>query len=208
MSLTGTFRDRLFAAFGAAVRGPADELAQMRTLVAECEARRARARYNTGTISEAAALYLRCLTQLLKPAKVVEIGTFIGTSAMAMLLGHPTAWIYTCDGSNDCGPSSHQIRCHPYTGSTTMLSDLRRHALTVELFFMDGRIKPEDLPLILALSSDTTVYAFDDYEGREKGVLNVERLQPWLHPKLRYELLEPPPIEGVTIALLVPGALL
>lgn len=179
---------------------------EIRALIAECEARRGAARYDTGTISEAAALYLRGLTHILTPETIVEIGTFIGTSALAMLAGHPTAVIDTCDKSNDCGPTTDRIRCHPFTSSTGMLEQLRRKGRAVNLFFLDGRIEPADLPLMLELSTETTVYAFDDYDGREKGVLNVERLQPWLHPKRGYELVEPPPIAGVTIALLVPGA--
>lgn len=178
--------------------------------IADSETRRSKARYDTGTVSLAASIYLRGIAAFYKPGRIAEIGTFIGTSSLAMLSGAPTARIFTCDKSNDCGPKHSHISKYPYTESTAMLTAIKAHIVGgIDLFFIDGRLQPADLPLLLTLSNDRTVYAFDDYVGREKGVLNIERVHPWLHPKREYRLL-PPPSDLVvlgkttTIALLVP----
>jgi hypothetical protein len=179
-----------------------DWLQEIRAHAAQAEARRALARYDTGTISEAACVYLRALTERFRPKVAIEIGTFIGTSALAMRADR----IYTCDKSNDCGPKEKRIVCHPYTGSTRMLAALVDRGVRADFFFFDGRIKDADEAMILALSTPETVYAFDDYEGREKGVLNVERLTPYLP----HHTLVPPPADVLslpsktTIAVLVP----
>lgn len=177
-------------------------LTELRANAVTCEDLRQRARYNTGTISEAACLFLRLVTDWILPKVAIEIGTFIGSSALAMRADR----IYTCDKSNDCGPLAPHIVCHPYTGSTRMLSELARRGVQAEFFFLDGRIKDADERLILQLSNPSTVYAFDDYEAREKGVLNVERMAKYLP---HHRLIEPPAdVFGLptktTIALLVP----
>lgn len=177
-------------------------LTQIRANAIECEARRPLAKYNTGTISEAACLYLRALTEKVKPAVAVEIGTFIGSSAMAIKAGH----LYTCDKSNDCLPSSKRITTFGYTRSTKMLKALVARGVKADFFFVDGRIQDADEGLIMALSTPLTVYAFDDYEGLEKGVLNVDRLRPLLPT---HQLIQPPPdVPGATgmttIAVLMP----
>jgi hypothetical protein len=182
-----------------------DWLSEARASIALAETRRPLARYNTGAVSEAACVYLRALTERFKPVIAVEVGTFIGTSAMAMAgAGH----IFTCDKSNDCVAPTKRITTHPYTGSTRMLSELVRRGLAVDFFFFDGRIKDPDLRLIADLSTPNTVYAFDDFDGHEKGVINWGKLSP----QLPAHLLIPPPIDvcgleaKTTIAVMVPVA--
>lgn len=179
-------------------------LPEIRANAIVCEARRRLAKYDTGTISEAACLYLRVVTERFQPKVVIEIGTFIGTSALAMRADR----VYTCDKSNDCGPKEKRIVCHPYTGSTRMFTELARRGVRADFFFFDGRIKEKDVDLILELSAPGAVYAFDDYEGQEKGVINVGRLAPRL--PAHYTLVPPPArvldLESTTtIALLVPN---
>lgn len=177
----------------------------IRAQALQLEPLRAQAAYNTGTISEAAALYLRALTFLFRPGVVIEIGTFIGTSASAMLAGH----IYTCDKDNDCFQSTSSITTFPKLRSTRMLQTLVRHNVKADFFFFDGRIKDADLPMILQLAAPNAVFTFDDHEGHEKGVINVEKLLP--HLSADYTLIEPPArvldLEtSTTIAVLVPEA--
>lgn len=178
-------------------------------LMTDAERRRPMAAYNTGTISEAACLYLMALTRVIPKAKLsAEIGTFIGTSATVMSLNIER--VYTCDKSNDCFPGTARIVCNPFTRSKRMLAELLRIGASVDFFFFDGRIRDlAEIQLILALSKSTTVYAFDDYEGGEKGVLNVNKLLP--HLPVGSHFLVPPPAEVLgldsktTIAALVPG---
>lgn len=162
-----------------------------------CESLRAKAQFNTGTVSDASCVYLRELTEALKPKVIVEIGTFIGKSTLSMKGGH----IYTVDMSNDCLPSSENITTNPGMSSTQFLNELwTKKKLLVDFFFFDGRIQMMDIPLILSMSHPKTVYAFDDYEMTEryeKGAINVMLMSPLLP---RHTLVQPP--HGTTIALL------
>jgi predicted O-methyltransferase YrrM len=169
-------------------------------LDAYCEPLRAKANYNTGSISRTSCMILRDLTEFYKPKVIVEIGTFIGKSTLSMKADH----IYTCDKDNDCLPSSERITCFPKTKSTTMLAELVKRSVVADFFFFDGRIQREDIPMILSMSHPNTVYAFDDFyaeNGRgQKGIVNVNRLHPLL-PKHR---LTEPVLQDTTIAVLYP----
>lgn len=181
-------------------------LAQIRATLASCERRRQNTRKpkTTGTLSEAACLCLKALTVRAAPTACVEIGTFIGTSALVM--ASEGACVYTCDRDNAAFASHPPVVCFQKTTSTTMLRSLLRLGVQAQQFFFDGRIQVEDIALITALSAPGAIYAFDDFEGREKGVINVDRLRP----ALQGYRLEPPagPIPGLagrsTIAALVP----
>lgn len=163
------------------------------------EARRPLARYNTGTVPIETALLLRALSAFFRPRVAVEIGTFIGTSTEAILADHA----YTCDRSNDCLPSSDRITCHPGWESSRMLDKLVDLGVSVDLFFLDGRLGPGDLGRVLKLSHPGTVYALDDVEGKEKGVVNLGMLLTALPGHAVVQ-----PYQGftraTTLALLVP----
>lgn len=182
-------------------------LEAIRAQAVECEARRPRTRKpsKTGTISEAACVYLRAIVEAVRPSVCVEVGTFIGTSAL--VLASTLARVHTCDKDNDALPASDAITPFGRTTSTAMLRALVEQQSSVDLWFFDGRIQAEDLPLIRALSHGRSVYTFDDYEGREKGVVNVNRLR--LHLPSGYTLIPPPARvldlpSCTTIAALVP----
>lgn len=161
----------------------------------------------TGTISEAAALYLWAVVEAVKPRVCVEVGTFIGTSAL--VLASSGATVYTCDKDNHAFKGTDTIVAYGKTSSTAMLADLSsKPSCSVDLWFFDGRIQADDLPMIAALSSPTSVYAFDDYEGKSKGVVNVGHLAPQLPA---HRVVAPPrAVYGLasqtSIALLVPEA--
>jgi len=179
-------------------------VSEIKAIQADAESRRAMAKYNTGSIPEAAGVALKAITEWRKPKTIIEIGTFIGASTRAMV----SERIYTCDRDNDCFPETERIRCHPYQGSTAMLGPLVDQGVTADLFFFDGRIQHPDLALILRLSTPETVYVFDDYTGNEKGIINANLLRPFLPPD--YVLITPCGLvrETMTLALLVPRSLL
>lgn len=185
----------------------ADWLVGIRRDAVVCESLRPHTRkpQKTGTISEAARLYLRAVVEAVQPQTCIEIGTFIGTSAL--VLASTGAHVFTCDKDNDIFKSQGTIVAYGRCSSTSMLESLAGGTLA-DLWFFDGRIQVEDLTLIQQLSHPKTVYAFDDYEGNEKGVINVERLRLWLPS--HYTLVPPPArvldLESTTtIALLVPN---
>lgn len=174
-------------------------LDELQVQFAIAEARRPLARFNTGSIPLETALLLRAVCAWRRPKVVVEIGTFIGKSTLA-LRGDV---IYTCDKDNDCLPSTRQIRTHPYTSSTEMLRRLAGDNVVADLFFFDGRLSGADVGLIKQLSAPETVYAFDDFNEGGKGLANWRRLSGSLP---RHGLVEPHPqyYGRSTLALAVP----
>lgn len=186
---------------------PRDEWLQaIRANARICEPFRERAEYDTGTVPEASAVALRALCEWFRPREVVEIGTFIGTSAFAILGCKSVKRLFTCDKDNACLESQGRLMVYPKTRSTLMLRKLASEVRKIDLFFFDGRIQPADIESIVGLSKPETVYAFDDYEGHEKGVINADLLAP-VFPAHR---LIPPPADvwGLdsrsTVAVLVP----
>lgn len=170
----------------------------------------------TGSIPMATGLWLFLLASHMKPKCVAEVGTFIGKSTLAMAEGMDGGQIWTCDASNDppeCLLMESQdcqtiINAHGKTASTEMLLPIE-DTHKMDLFFFDGRIMDADMEQIARLSKPETVYAFDDFEGIEKGVTNVAKLKSTLRNDL--VLITPPTMELIavsdrsTLALLVPS---
>lgn len=160
--------------------------------------KRKAAAYNTGSINFANAWCLYALTRYLKPTFIAEVGTFIGRSTMAMAEGMQSAMIenpviHTCDSSNDISLKDVidiDLVQYPKTTSTDMLQRLLNDAKKVDMFFFDGRISELDLAHIERLRHESTVFAFDDFEGVEKGTVNVLNLSHLLNSG--YTLMYPP----------------
>lgn len=174
-----------------------EDLPELVGHIAECEPRRAKAKYNTGSIPFETAVLLRAACRHYRPTTIAEIGTFIGTSTHALL---PERVIYTCDVSNDCLPGSDRILTHPMRTSTQMFQEIQE---PIDLFFFDGRIADDDIAHIKRLSHARTVYLFDDCHGREKGIVNIAKLAPHCPG---YLVAPPPPtLAGrTTLGALIP----
>jgi predicted O-methyltransferase YrrM len=176
--------------------------AEMNAMRDENEPRRAKAKYNTGSITLEQMLQLRGICNAQRPRVVAEIGTFIGNSAMAM----NADLVYTCDRSNDCFPSTDKIRTFPLQSSTEMFEEMVRRGVKVDLFFFDGRIQPQDVNLILKLSNEKTIYLFDDYNGKEKGTVNAKLLSS----AFTHDFFVIPPddrIKNSTLAAIAPAGM-
>lgn len=172
--------------------------------------------YKTGSIPLATATWLTLLADHIRPKHAYEVGTFIGRSTRAIAAGMNGGILCSCDASNPAPESIEDevfenqtiISLHPKTTSTDMFSRMDTAAAKGDLFFFDGRIMPDDVALIRNLSHENTVYAFDDFEGIEKGVSNVATL------RTREAVLILPPdqellapfgvVDRSTLALLVP----
>ncbi len=141
----------------------------------ECEKNREKASLDTGSLSIEDAQTLWKLARGFQPKVIAEVGTFIGRSTTALRMGSG-AKIYTCDKDNDCF-SMDGVITHPKKDSTQMLSGIQE---PIDLFFIDGRLNLEDVGLIKKLKKPETVFIFDDFQGMEKGVINVARLEPIL----------------------------
>lgn len=191
---------------------PSDGHEHVKSILPEAEDRRIRADYDTGSITEDEAVRLLALAQWITARVILEVGTFIGVSTVALSRAHGVEAVYTCDASNDCLPSAGVIHTYPKRNSTTMLRDLIKRQVRADLCFFDGVLMPPDPELLLRVTHRQTVYAFHDYNFGpkirkggvletvpRKGIGNVRALQPLLP---RYALIEPPP--DTTLALLVP----
>jgi hypothetical protein len=160
----------------------------------------------TGTISEAGCLYLRALCARFAPPVVVEVGTFIGSSALAM--AHESGVVHTCDKDNDIVQSHGNVIAYGKKTSTQMFAELASAKVKASFFFFDGRIHENDLPLIDLIAEPGSIFAFDDFEGQEKGVINARRLGR--HIQTAYRLVLPPKVvpmssSRTTIAAMVPA---
>ncbi|MGI9082704.1 MAG: O-methyltransferase [Candidatus Fonsibacter lacus] len=139
------------------------------------------ANYNTGSISLSSAFSLFLLIKHFKPMRILEIGTFIGKSTISMARAMDEftdkGEIFTCDHSNE-------IKL-PFAGNTKitqfMLQDSTKmlECLTgkFDLIFIDGRLKIQDIKIILNLITDKSIIVFDDFEGIEKGIANLMLLR-------------------------------
>jgi len=168
------------------------------------EKRRTKADFNTGSISLETGLLLRSVCEWRRPKVAIEVGTFIGKSTHALVADH----IYTCDKNNDCLPATERIHPHPKQTSRQMFEKLKGEGVKAEVFFFDGRITDEEVPLVLELSAPGAVYLFDDFSPgpHGKGVSNVKKIAPVLKD---YALVKPyePFKERTTLAMLVPLSL-
>lgn len=186
----------------------------IQAMAAAAEQRRVRADYDTGSITEHEAFCLLSLAQYLSARVVIEVGTFVGLSTVALASASTVEAVYTCDASNDCLPATDVIHTYPKHNSTEMLSDLIGRRVRADLCFIDGVLAvPADVVLLSGLTHRETVFAFHDYNygskirkgGKlehnipRKGIGNVQALQPHLP---NHVLIEPQP--ETTLALLMP----
>lgn len=161
-------------------------LSDVLQIVRDSEGRRSQARYNTGSVGLETALLLRALSAHFKPKIIIEVGTFIGTSTMAL---QASEHLYTCDRDNDCLPSDRSRTCFPYTRATDMFTQLVQQKVKADLVFLDGRLKSNtDVPLLMKLTHDKTVFVFDDFANGQKGMANFKILAPFL---ANHGLLQP-----------------
>lgn len=167
------------------------------------------AEYNTGSMSLDAMYVLYALSKFLKPQVAAEVGTFIGNSASAIIMGYNMVELHTCDHSNNIFifEDRDKIKQYRKKSSTDMFKALLDENKKLDLVFVDGRLAQGDIPMLEQLSKDTTVFALDDFEGVEKGVANASVLlaHPWIRPY--YHLVYPPKELDCSIALLLPRTL-
>jgi predicted O-methyltransferase YrrM len=200
----------------------AGDAAAFRKEISELETLRKEADFNTGSISTATACGLYGLTKWLAPKSLIEIGTFIGRSTIALARGmtaaRPQAILYTCDADNRIELPKVEgcvIRQFPKTSSTDMFRTLLRENLTgcIDMAYIDGRLRDGDELLLKKLCRSDVVIVFDDFREVEKGTANAVTLaEAKIPPRARLIL---PPTDGflrryglygpVTTGLLVPA---
>lgn len=186
------------------------------------EALRAKAQHNTGSISVGTQWALFSLAYFTGPEVAAEVGTFIGKSTIALAKGMDASGkpgeVHTCDFANHFDLprlSQTAITQYPGSGSAQMFAEMVEdgYAGRVDLLHIDGRLLKDDMPLLPQLCSPQAVIVLDDFEGIEKGVLNLMALRA-TERFARHLLVYPPEREllqrfglpdASTTALLFPG---
>jgi hypothetical protein len=159
-------------------------VSSLREVSARCEVVRSDAQYDTGSMLLGSAFSLYLAARVLRPHRVFEVGTFIGKSAIAMGLAMQhagsTGDILTCDASNDItlpALTSTRIRQFPMTTSTAAIRQCLTEGIDADFLHIDGRLADEDSSLLSQFCTPDTVVALDDFEGMEKGVVNLMSLR-------------------------------
>jgi len=131
------------------------------------------------SISSADAIFLQLACLVERPKKIMEIGTWVGTSAYALAqatirrgyfdLEVP---IYTCDDGPDNfyvveGQESYTKRIirHPETHSSEFLKNIDGG---FDFVFVDGWLKDDDVEGIFEKCEDTFIFITHDYFRSEK----------------------------------------
>jgi predicted O-methyltransferase YrrM len=178
-------------------------------IIADQQTHRAKADYNTGSVSYDDAVDLYKIVTFFNPKVIAEVGTFIGVSTRTMRLAAPDAQIYTCDMSNDIDLDLTGVTQYPKKPSHEMFEDMEKKEVKADLVYLDGRLSEKDIPRLLNVITPDTVFVLDDFEGVEKGVANAmtlegRRLSFWK----RTGFLMVYPREGHKTAIVIPMTLL
>jgi predicted O-methyltransferase YrrM len=138
----------------------------------------------TGSISRKSTELLWLMARYFEPKHIAEVGTFIGRSTLALYFGAKESLesMVTCDFSYDSwrppeGVVASRIRYLGKTPSQVMFRQLASEGRTIDLFLVDGRLSPEDVDLIAQIRTRSSIFIIDDFEGVEKGVVNVLKLR-------------------------------
>ena len=141
---------------------------------------RAQSDYNTGSISSTTSWLLYSLVIYFKPKKIVEVGSFIGKSTISMALGadnyadEDICKVYCCDMSNNIVlPKLAKTKIEQFNkvNSLEMLKKLDGK-FSFDLIHIDGRLGLEDFEIIKKNMNENSIFVLDDFEGKEKGIVN------------------------------------
>ncbi len=156
---------------------------EARRILDDSRAIEARFPSRTGSISLQSIKTVWLLANYFQPSVIVEVGTYIGRSTLAMARGARSTLkgLFTCDMSFDswAPPTPEDAATIQYFGKTSSTDMMKALAgrTQVDMFLLDGRLQQDDLQLISTLRQDRSVFLVDDFEGVEKGVDNALKLR-------------------------------
>ncbi len=150
--------------------------------IEKLEILREQADYDTGSISKSSSWCLYCIVKYFEPKNIMEIGTFIGKSSWSMMKaqddsGLIKSYFVTCDMSNDISiPWAGKSVLKQYKKQKSNFM-IKNETISPDLVFIDGRISNEELLEFGNLINENTIIVLDDFEGAEKGVVNLFNLR-------------------------------
>lgn len=172
----------------------------------------------TGSINADSVWALYALANYFKPQTIIEVGTYVGRSTIALAEGQRDGYvtepeIYTCDATNHCDLSTLtafatnevQVEQFKFQTSTHMFSTLAERGVVADWVHLDGRLVEPDFPHLKKLIHDNTIFSLDDFEFDQKGMGNAKALLLMLRMPF-YAVIYPAP--GTTTAVILPRSLL
>ncbi len=176
---------------------------------------RSRARHGLsgGSTGNADCGFLYLLVKAFRRTSVFEIGTYVGTSAVAMTMAG--ASVHSCDPTAYGGlpPEIHFLNMNDQTAAR----HLRSAGIQVDMVFADWIPAVETIVALDTLGSDDLIFTAHDYLPGDKGVIAVERVRQhysrnregtWLLPPPEPVLVAPGLPIAASTAVLIPTRLL
>ena len=161
-------------------------------------------KHQDGSTGAVDCKYLQLLCVEKKPKKILELGTWVGSTTYAMAFASLDLGtkIYSCDNQNafyfsalEC---AQRITVFPDVWSTQFLHIAReqRWGKDIEFIFNDASISKEDCDLIYGLAADKFSFVTHDYYNgngeKEKGAEAIDlMIQTITERKGTYELFKP-----------------
>ncbi len=121
---------------------------------------------NSTSLQDCRMLQLLVLER--SPDKILEIGTWIGTTSYAMsLASSEKTKIYTCDVNDEFvdieNSLSEKIKIHPKTHSKNLLKDKYEDLKGISLAWNDAELSLKDSEIIYDLLDDDFIFATHDF---------------------------------------------
>lgn len=118
------------------------------------------------TTSLSDLLFLSLLVSYYKPNKIVEVGTWVGSSTLALAYPNQECKVFTCDNNDrfvfqNLEPYT-RIFIHPNTYSTQFLKEIHPEK-NIDMFFNDAIIDEIDCELMIDMASNNFIFATHDY---------------------------------------------
>jgi len=209
------FVNRLYRTHG---RGLRDVLARVH---AHNVGTQARLGLSGGSTGDADCGLLHLLVKTFKPQHIFEVGTYIGTSTLAMALAARAygGKVTTCDPEDRQAIPEDQrdVIRFLHAAAPAALADLKARGESIDFVFADWTLGREAIEILNEIGSPNLIFTAHDYVlPRDKGVINKEEMSQyyrrarectWILPDPQPILVEPGLALQQATAMLVPKTL-
>jgi len=131
---------------------------------------------NSGAIRDYEAIFLYKIVKYFNAKKILEIGTWFGTSASVM--AEYADAVYTCDKHDVYVADNPKVK-YSNEYSTSFIKRLKHDGQKFDLVFADGKVDMEDAKRIVSMMNKF-VFVTHDYAKGQKGYKAVKVFQKLL----------------------------
>ena len=175
-----------------------------------------------GSTGDADCGLLHLLVKAFQPQHIFEVGTYVGTSTLAMALAARSygGKVTTCDPEDRQAIPDDQCDVIRFIHAAALaaLADLRARGESIDLVFADWTLGREAIEMLNEMGTPKLIFTAHDYVlPRDKGVINKEEMSryyrrarecTWILPDAQPILVEPGLALQQATAMLVPRPLL